>query len=297
MLRARFRRARQHGGMILRLDPRHPILWRTPTSAQLGIDPPAVLLDDVSDSQERMLAALAVGVSRPGLTLVARGDAGAVDDLLAIVAPALLDEAPTAMRSVAITGTGQLVGLLADTLARSGGPEGGTAGHGGGVLVEHAADPADLADQRPDLAVIVARHVVAPALHATWLRRDVPHLPVVIGEHAVTVGPIVEPGFGPCLLCVELHRRDADPAWPALATQLLGRPLIANSPALLLESAGLASRLVLERLAGAPAAAAATRIDARTGRRDVTTLTRHPDCGCAGIDELPPLRRLVPEPA
>jgi hypothetical protein len=35
--------------MILRLDPRFPMVWRTPTSVQLGIDPPLVILDPVTE--------------------------------------------------------------------------------------------------------------------------------------------------------------------------------------------------------------------------------------------------------
>lgn len=268
--------------MILRLDPKHPILWRTPTSVQLGIDPPAAVLHEITETQERLLAALAVGVSRPGLTMIARGRADEVDPLLATVTQALVRSVTPVVASVALTGVGELVEMVAHALG------------GSGVRVERAHDPADLASE-PDFAILVSRHVTPPALHGVWLRRDIPHLPVVIGEHAVTVGPVVEPGSGPCLLCVELHRRDADPAWPALATQLLGRPAIAESPVLLLDSAGLAARLVLERLAGGSGPAVATRIDAATGHRDTTTWSQHPECGCRGIIAALPAR--VPQPA
>ena len=33
-------------------------------------------------------------------------------------------------------------------------------------------------------------------------------------------GPLVTPGRGPCLRCLDLHRCDRDPAWPALLAQL-----------------------------------------------------------------------------
>ena len=270
-----------HIGMSLRLDPRHPLLWRTPTSAQLGIDPAAAVLDDVTETQERLLAALAVGVSRPGLTMIARGRSDEIDPLLELVAPALADDARPPVHTVAVTGVGTLADLLAHCLADS------------GVVIERAADPVEL-EGTPDLAVHVAVNVLPPALHGVWLRRDVPHLAIVVGEHAATVGPIVEPGTGACLLCVELHRRDADPAWPALATQLLGRPVTTDDAVLRLESAALACRLVLERLAGSAGPAVSTRIDAVTGGGQQTTWSQHPDCGCRGIDALPTLLR-VPE--
>ena len=73
------------------------------------------------------------------------------------------------------------------------------------------------------LVVLVADWVVSPADHLPWLNRDVAHVPVVVSERAVTVGPFVEPGLGPCLYCVQLARTDLDPAWPAIATQLWGR--------------------------------------------------------------------------
>lgn len=59
--------------MILRLDPRWPLVWRTPTSVQVGIDPPLVILDPISELEERLLAAIAVGVSESGLAMLARG--------------------------------------------------------------------------------------------------------------------------------------------------------------------------------------------------------------------------------
>ena len=75
----------------------------------------------------------------------------------------------------------------------------------------------------PGLVLLVADWIVSPADHARWLNRDIPHLPIVLGDRGVTVGPFVEPGSGPCLHCVHLSRTDDDPAWPVLATQLWGR--------------------------------------------------------------------------
>ncbi len=266
--------------MTLRLDPRLPLVWRSPFTVQIGIDPVVVRIDDVSDAQQRMLAALVVGTSSPGLAVLAGGSASeavrARDDLLDLVTPALEPAAPSALGTVAVSGSSTLVtaicGLLAD--------------HGVEVLV--ATDAVDLADSAPDLAVVVGHLVLAPQLHAVWLRRDIPHLPVVVGDTATTVGPMVEPGSGPCLLCLELHRRDEDPAWPAIATQLLGRRSSVETAILVAETAAAASRAVIERLRN-PAGrstAESVRIDGTTGERRRRVWLMHPECGCGGIPHL-----------
>jgi len=263
--------------MVLRLDPRYPMVWRTPTSLQFGVDPVVLRLDDVTETQERLLAALAVGVSRPGLTMIARGRHDELDGLLQALAPALLEPAPGRVDAVTLSGNGPLGDALVRALMAT------------GVHVALAPAPApdatELADTRPDLAILVHSYVTPPSLHGRWLRRDVPHLPIVISDGAVTIGPIVEPGTGPCLLCLELHRRDADPAWPAIATQLLGRP-VEEPPALMLEGAATALRMTLDRLANGAGMAVSVRIDAATGRRDYVQWQPHPDCGCRGIEFL-----------
>ena len=281
--------------MILRLDPRLPLVWRSPSSVQLGVDPPVVVLEEVTEIQERILAALAVGVSEPGVTMIAQGHLDQRDDLLGRLAPALGVATalgaggaagsaaggasgraePASAPTVAISGDGSAVSAIADALAAS------------GARVLMATHAADLADSAPDVAIVTAHHVLAPALHALWLRRDVPHLPVVFSDIAVLIGPMVEPGVGPCLLCLELHRRDADPAWPAIATQLLGRSSRLVAPALMLEAAAAACRATLGRLAaGADTAFTSTRIDGDTGQRREFEVQPHPECGCRGIQRL-----------
>lgn len=264
--------------MVLRLDPRYPIVWRTPSSVQLGVDPPAVVLEGISAVQERMLAALAVGVSQPGLTMLSRGRDAERDALLEALAPVLTaPEAATVVPTVAISGVETMSAAIVPVLAES------------GVQVIAGPDAGDLRDARPHLAIATGHFVLDPELHAFWLRRDVPHLPIVLSDTAVTIGPFVEPGTGPCLLCLELHRRDADPAWPAVASQLLGRRSRAESAVLLAETAAAAGRMVLARLFARAGAAASLRIDATTGIRTWHTWTVHPECGCRGIEALEPL--------
>jgi hypothetical protein len=72
----------------------------------------------------------------------------------------------------------------------------------------------------PDLTVLA---LDAPAdteqlrgLHAARAA----HLAVSLGVDYGVVGPLVVPGLTCCLHCTDLHRRDRDPAWSALAVQL-----------------------------------------------------------------------------
>lgn len=266
--------------MTLRLDPRLPLVWRSPFGMQVGIDPVVVRIDDVTDSQQRMLAALAVGTTDAGLAVVAGGRAPDAnrerDKILALVTPALAPTAIAPLGTVAISGSSTLAGAIADLLADQ------------GAEVLLAADAADLTASSPDLAIVVGHFVLAPQLHAVWLRRDIPHLPVVVGDTATVVGPMIEPGSGPCLLCLELHHRDADWAWPAIATQLLGRRSGAETAILVAETAAAASRMVIERRRGPRGgrAAQSLRIDAATGERRWQRWAAHPECGCRGIPQL-----------
>jgi len=264
--------------MILRVDPRLPLVWRSPTSAQIGIDPPAAVLTDVTEIQEKILAALVAGISRSGLDMLARSHSTECDDLLAVLSRVLVS-APRRVPNplIAVLGTGPLPESIARILSAS------------GASVSIAAHAGELTNPAPDLAILVGHFAIPPSVHSHWLRRDIPHLSVVISDSAAEIGPVVSPGTTGCLLCVELHRRDADPAWPAIATQLMGRTSHAETPVLIAEAAAEASRMALHSLGRVgytvydqtPAeATSSVRIDYATGRRDESLRFSHPECGC-----------------
>jgi hypothetical protein len=72
---------------------------------------------------------------------------------------------------------------------------------------------------RPDLVVLAAIGAIHPDMGEPWLRRGIPHLPLVAQGHRVQVGPLITRD-GPCLRCMDLHRRDKDAAWPVVLAQL-----------------------------------------------------------------------------
>ena len=282
--------------MTLRLDPRRPIVWRTPHSLQIGVDPMLAHLDNVSDGDARLIDALVVGVTRAGLAMLAER-AGVlphrVDELLAGVSAAMVDptwSTPAAAPRPTITVVG--VGVGAQRVA--------------GVLVE-AGHPVAIAvpgamtrGRRPATAVLVTEHVIDPHEHERWLRRDVPHLPIVFGEVSATIGPLVEVGETACLRCVERHRTNDDYARPAIATQLWGQAAAAQSPALATEAAIEALRMLrttgraaargtgsAARGSDSPAATFSVRLDADSGLRTMREWWPNEGCGCRGLTALP----------
>jgi hypothetical protein len=282
-------------GMVHRLDPAVPLVWRDPHTLQLGVDRVVCVFPDVSPETERMLAALRTGVPRSALEIEVarehRADAAArVSALLASVAGALEPASASASPApvIALDGAGptaeRVLRLLRETGLRA---------------VSWSS-----ADGTPDAvaaAVIVASYVVPPWRHGTWLRRDIPHLPIVFSDDGVQLGPFVDSPYAepvlavtdaafadgdPCLRCLSLERRDADPAWPAIAVQLDTHPP-APEPALLSSHvASLASRWVDARVRAGDRSHAATSIRLHLdGSVTEQQHAAHPLCGCRALPE------------
>lgn len=253
--------------MVLRLDPGIPVVWRDPTTVQFGVDPPIAVVSEVSPGLERLIAVLAAGVSETGDPMLASGfgvDARPAERLLESLAPCLLGEAPPPVaRGALVLGDGALASGIARVLDAAG---------------LRAAD-----ERTASLVLLVADRVVSPADHRRWLHRDIPHLPVVVGDAAITIGPLVEPGVTACLHCVGLHRRDDDPAWPAIAAQLTALPSPAAHPVRTASAVALAVRMVAVRLRDGAAAGPAQELriagdgDQLSGR----FVEPHPECRCS----------------
>ena len=97
--------------------------------------------------------------------------------------------------------------------------------------------------------------------------------------------PLVLPGRGACLRCLDLHRADRDPAWPRVLAQLTGRasPTASEEAASALLGASLAALQVLCHLDGRarPAALGATlEVELPDGLASRRPWPPHPSCGC-----------------
>jgi len=268
--------------MVLRLDTRFATVWRDPFSLQIGVDPARVVLRDVSSAQERMIAALESGVSRSGLDMIANSSGATTADVAALLRTLKLllvaDEPVAVSPRVSIVGRGPTVERIASTLAFAG---------------ARVSMSSSVTEDDCDLGIVVGHYVLDPESYGFWLRRDLPHLPVVFGDDSVTLGPLVEPGTTPCLYCLEHHRRDADASWSAIASQLWGRRARSETPLVSTEVATRVARLVLPRLEsghpdyrrgrGRAMSARSFQLTVETGEVTRREWMPHPDCGCVAL--------------
>jgi bacteriocin biosynthesis cyclodehydratase domain-containing protein len=256
--------------MALKLNPDIPLVWRNPTSMQFGVDREHARLDDVTPAQERIVAALVSGTSRSGLDVVADvsgAGAGEVDRVLHDLAPVLASAASPLRGEVAVIGTSPTAARIRSGLVAC------------GLTVVPPTS-------RAELGILVSHYVVEPAMFGFWLGRDIPHLPIVFGDESVSIGPLVEPGAGPCLYCLERHKTDNDPAWPAIASQLWGRTSPSETALTIAEVAAITTRIAINRLTSGPASVSESRqLDASTGTVTHRTWAAHPECGCATLPE------------
>lgn len=267
--------------MTLRLDPRVPVVWRTPSSLQFGVDSPRLVLEQLGALDERLIAALRGGAPRERLLSLARqagGDAAHVRSLLDTLDAVLLPSTPVTTRPssghVLVDGAGPCADAVLAELKRAG-----------------VSASSDLDATEPELVILIAHYALPPRRYGHWLRADVPHLPIVFGDSGVRVGPLVLPGAGPCLFCIDLERTDRDAAWPALASQLVDRAAPGQTEQTERLAAALCAELVSARLDGS--GAAAERWSTASVHIGVDAWINcdqhapHPDCGCRALQDAP----------
>lgn len=261
--------------MVIRLNPRYPLVWRSPDTIQLGIDRPVTIVPGVTTALERIIAALRGGVPRAGIVMLGR-QAGASEPeiaaLLRALHPALLitpdgdPESPQpgeAPPTVCVDGQGPTANRLQALLGEL------------GFRLSSSVD-------EPALAIVIGHYVLEPRRHGHWLRRDIPHLPVVFSDSEVHIGPLVEPGAGPCLYCLELTHVDEDASWPAIACQLLMQRAATETGRISIEVAALVAGIVQDRLQSARSDLTATSLalNAATGALTRRAHQPHERCAC-----------------
>lgn len=145
-------------------------------------------------------------------------------------------------------------------------------------------------------AITIGHLATRPSTYIRWLNRDVPHVNITFDMNETKISPIVIPGETPCMNCLAEYEVDKDPAWPALASQLIDLPRTRDDSAALLSATGLALRATLRHLdqsAGFKLSgdkeneySQGYRLDYATGNVYRTTYEFHKLCNCRGLDQI-----------
>ena len=151
------------------------------------------------------------------------------------------------------------------------------------------------AEARVDLLVTVEHHGMLMPQYSSLMGRAIPHLPVIMQQASMTVGPLVLPGTTACTTCHMLHKADADAAWPGIHQQLLALPALPQDAALAASTACVVAANVLCHIDQLMPTAVNHTIDLAlpTLLPHITALPAHPGCGCTG---LPTPRHSPPAP-
>src|SRR5690606_16241365 len=192
---------------------------------------------------------------------------------------------------VMISGGGPLVAPMAVALAASG------VGH----LALNLTDPAEqrrvaalVAEQAPgtrttplrlsevSFVVHVGERAPAVLVAQRLAARGLAYLAVSVRDGTAVVGPLVPPAGSPCLNCLDLHRTDRDPEWPALAAQLATdpRPPVCAAVTAVI-AGGVAAGEVLRWIDGVTPDTQGATLEITTGSRPRRrSWPPHPECGC-----------------
>lgn len=266
---------------MLRLRPTARPVRRAADEVQFGLSPEhGIVLAGLTDSEADLLLSLAAtsGTARDS-TLSRRFDVPLprVGELVeALRGHGLLVEAPPSPApqevSFAVVGRGTVVDRVREEL------DAGTV-----ARVRPAGDEPTAA---ADLAILCARDAIPPDLGQAWHLAGVAHLPVVLRDGEVIIGPLVLPGASVCLRCLDLHRRDRDPAWPRILTQLTSTtseltPAVDAPPAQTAVIAGLVLMLAQESLASRVEPGVSWQIALPTPAVRTRLWTPHPHCNCS----------------
>ena len=269
------------------LDPALPVLLRPDGSVQVGWRPRrAVLIRPPRGSNAAGLATLLRAMHAPVPMSELQRQAGGLSDgelsdlvgqlVTAGVATRGPWQRPTRSASIRVHGRGPLSELLFEGLRCS----------GARVKQSNQAHAAVTAAEA-DLVVLSDNLVTDPRMLRDLHSQGVAHLAVRVRDGIGLVGPLVVPGVTSCLGCADLHRRDRDAAWPAVAAQLRDTVGVADR-ATVLATAALALSQV-NRVIGAvrgsdpapPQALSATlEFDVHAGSIVARQWPKHPLCSC-----------------
>lgn len=267
-----------------RLNPFLTVVVRPPTLVQLGasatgapvLQPPPWLAPDAVAGLLRWMQVFRTPRELERRSADLGMAAGDVDELLAALRGhgLLENEPPRSPLEVHLHGRGPVADAVLGELASL-----------DGVRVSAGtARSWSPAGRGVDLVVLSDFLSPDPVLVARLMLERVPHMPVVLRDGIGVIGPLVLPGAGPCLRCLDRNRSDADPGWPTLACQLFGRAGRA-SPQVLRMTAAIAADQVAAVAAGrwdsadTPDVLGCT-LEVEGSAIAVRRWFMHPGCGC-----------------
>ncbi|GAB3263333.1 ThiF family adenylyltransferase [Arthrobacter pigmenti] len=139
-----------------------------------------------------------------------------------------------------------------------------------------------------DLVISISNDVTDDRLQAELMHREHPHLPVVLRDRDILIGPLVIPGQTACIECVDRHRADQDPQWLNICRTMRLRAAANNSTgpeesALALSAAGpavLQSLLLIDGVNRPSGWSTVVQLRAADGSNITQSYQPHPDCGC-----------------
>lgn len=206
---------------VYRIKTRRPLLWRTPHSLQVGVDPPQIVLDEVPLSAAPMIHALHEGVKAEGIEVLARSlrvPPLQIWNMVEQLSGSFDPDTPPMNPRFGITGSSRALAEMARVL------------RGLGCDVTVGEHPRDALDHQLDGLILVADYLAHPDWVSTLTRLRTPHTPVVFSDRTIEVGPVIRPGITPCLSCREGYLRSRDPHWLHLGSQLWNQTSPLSNP-------------------------------------------------------------------
>jgi hypothetical protein len=110
---------------VYRIRTHRPVLWRTPSSVQVGVDDPALVVDNIPDQAAPLIHALQSGVSSDGFALLAQQlhvPLMTAKSLVEGLSPAFEKDPPRKLPRLIVTGHSVTRRIVAETLSGWGYP-------------------------------------------------------------------------------------------------------------------------------------------------------------------------------
>jgi len=259
---------------MIKLNPTFPLVWRSPTSIQIGIDRPLAITESLTLGQERFLSALRTGIPEHSLKAIAKEcslNPAELQSTLALFSEACQPETRPPRRRICLDGNHGQINSMGEIFSRLG---------------HNVVLGSGLSEPRADIVFLIADFVQPLHRSGDWHRRNTPHIPVTFGDTIIEIGPIVGlEDTAPCAMCIALSKIDKDSAWPVMATQLSGMFSALPTPLVVHEFTTLLARWITHPETLGISGSQSVVIDVATGKRKLRTFSVHAECACQTLPQ------------